>query len=85
LSLQKHKWRFIKSLVDDAPDTPGVYALWDADTLVYIGRAERGESIRSHLLAHLRGEIGSDTCMPRTTAGRFAETPRSARQRSCER
>ena len=61
MSLRTHKWRFIRSLVEDAPDTRGVYVLWEDDKLICIGRADgNGPGIRSHLLAHLDGTTGSE-------------------------
>jgi hypothetical protein len=49
----KRKWPFKAALLDDAPDTAGVYALWDDATLLYVGRAKGGaDTIRSRLMAH---------------------------------
>src|SRR3712207_6667968 len=48
------KWAFTASMVADAPDTAGVYALWDGDELLYIGHADGGDdTLRSRLAAHL--------------------------------
>ena len=50
----KRKWPFKEALVDDAPETAGLYALWDDATLLYVGRAKGGrDTIRRRLLAHL--------------------------------
>jgi hypothetical protein len=50
----KRKWPFKAALVDDAPETAGLYALWDGATLLYVGRANGGaDTIRSRLMAHL--------------------------------
>jgi hypothetical protein len=38
----KPKWPFKEALVDDAPETAGLYALWDNATLLYVGRAKGG-------------------------------------------
>jgi excinuclease UvrABC nuclease subunit len=55
MTVLKRKWPFRAALVDDAPDTAGVYALWDNATLLYVGRANGGrDTIRTRLLAHLR-------------------------------
>ena len=42
-----------------APNEPGVFWLFKAGTLIFIGHARR--SLRARLLAHLRGEEGSCT------------------------
>lgn len=48
------KWIFTPSMVHDAPDTPGLYALWDEQRLLLIGRATGGkDTIRARLTAHL--------------------------------
>ena len=50
----QRKWSFKASLVEDAPEHPGVYAFWENDTLVGFGRTRpRGDSIRAHLQAYL--------------------------------
>ena len=48
------KWPFKPSMIADAPDTSGVYALWRGDTLIYVGRAEGGEdTLHARLAEHL--------------------------------
>jgi hypothetical protein len=60
------KVRFIKENVDRAPADRGVYALYDGDELIYIGRAKGGsETLRSRLQSHLRGDEGA--CTQRAT------------------
>lgn len=51
------RYRFTRIVISGAPEEAGVYALWDADELVYYGRADGrnqggGSTIRSRLLAH---------------------------------
>lgn len=47
------KWAFKASMIDDAPENPGVYALWEGDRLLYVGRAGGGrDSIRARLMDH---------------------------------
>jgi hypothetical protein len=51
------RYRFTRIVISGAPEVAGVYALWDADDLVYYGRADGknrggGSTIRSRLLAH---------------------------------
>jgi hypothetical protein len=48
------KWRFTRHLVEDAPDWPGVYVLWDGDAPIAAGGALGGQdTIRSRLATHL--------------------------------
>ena len=44
-------YRFTPAIVQGAPDTSGVYALWQDGEMIYLGRAE---SLRVQLLAHLQ-------------------------------
>lgn len=46
-------YSFVESVVQGAPDFPGVYLLYDGLELVYIGKAS--VSIRTRLQSHLRG------------------------------
>lgn len=60
--LGKNKWKFNATMVQDAPDTRGVFALWENDTVVCIGRADGGEhTIRSCLTQHLLGAQGQQS------------------------
>ena len=57
--LASPKYQFKDALIHAAPDDPGVYALYFGDDLLYIGAARgwnSADTIRSHLLAHVRGE-----------------------------
>jgi len=48
--------------LDKAPDEAGVYALYDGDELIYIGRAQGGTTtIRSRLKDHKSGRAGACT------------------------
>jgi len=51
--IQAKKWRFTREMIADAPAHGGLYALWDNDTLLRLGCARGGETIRGKLLAHL--------------------------------
>ena len=51
------RYRFTRIVISGAPEEAGVYALWDADEVIYYGRADGkhqsgGSTIRSRLLAH---------------------------------
>lgn len=52
-------YKFDQHSVDNSPDVPGVYALFDGAELINIGEAEK--SIRSRLQSHLRGDDGPCT------------------------
>jgi len=47
------RYKFPRTVLQGAPEEPGVYALWDGDELVYYGRAIDGGTIRAQLLVHL--------------------------------
>lgn len=55
------KYPFTQENVDLAPTDQGVYALYDNDITIYIGRASETNTIRSRLQAHKRGDEGSCT------------------------
>lgn len=53
----ERRYRFSRIVIAGAPDSAGVYALWDGDELIYYGRADGKEgngrtTIRSRLLDH---------------------------------
>jgi hypothetical protein len=53
MSMQR-RWPFNASMVMDAPDYSGVYALWRDGELIHLGEAEGGrDTIRARLLSHL--------------------------------
>ena len=58
------RYSFTKQNVDNSPASRGVYALFDGDELIYVGRAN-GETvtIRSRLQRHFSGEEGQCTQM----------------------
>ena len=45
--LGRRKWAFKPSMVADAPDTPGLYALWDGERLLPEGWVDHGRTVRS--------------------------------------
>ncbi len=50
------------SNVNNAPVKHGVYILYQAGKVTYIGRAaDRGVTLRSRLQAHKRGDLGKST------------------------
>jgi hypothetical protein len=56
---------FARAVLAEAPDMPGVYALWDGEDVVFYGSAFGGTiTIRSRLAEHLAGAraIGATHC-----------------------
>jgi len=49
------RYPYTRFIAEGAPETPGLYALWEGDELVYLGRASAEATIRSRLLEHLGG------------------------------
>ena len=47
------RWRFTRSMIEDAPEWKGVYVLWSHDKPLAVGHARGGsDTIRSRLLSH---------------------------------
>jgi excinuclease UvrABC nuclease subunit len=71
------KWPFRQSLIQDAPETAGVYALWDGDTLLYVGHASGGEdSVRSRLQSHFERARGKQRLVPSHYSWEICANPR---------
>lgn len=47
------KYRLTRAMVGGAPGAAGVFALWEGDELIYVGRASPGATIRQRLEEHL--------------------------------
>ena len=58
MAIFEKKWVFASSVIEHAPDEPGVFALWQAGELIYVGRAAVG-GIRRALLEHIKGRHGA--------------------------
>ena len=55
-----HKWRFVDSMIADAPDHRGVYVLWSGGVALAVGHALGApDTIRSRLLSHFSHESAS--------------------------
>lgn len=52
MPLKKPKYKLTRAMVADAPDHQGLYALWENDELIYVGRASAAATIRERLAAH---------------------------------
>jgi len=61
-------FRFDDDSIGFAPEQEGVYALYQGNELIYIGKAEPGDSIKSRLQKHLSG---ADMCTRTATAYRY--------------
>ena len=56
------RYRFSRIVIAGAPETHGVYALWQEDEVVYYGRADGDRStIRSRLLDHFQRDAAQAT------------------------
>ena len=53
MPIRNPKYRLTRAMVEGAPHEAGVFALWEGDELVYVGRASPDASIRAQLLHHL--------------------------------
>ena len=60
-------YRFDEEDIERAPTGKGVYSLYKAGEIIYIGKAEGGGGIRGRLQYHLHGK---DTCTKQATAYR---------------
>ena len=57
IGVPSRRYRFTRIVISGAPQSAGVYALWDGEELIYYGRTEggnetEGSTIRSRLLDH---------------------------------
>jgi hypothetical protein len=46
------KYRLTNAMLEGAPSEVGLYALWDGDELIYLGRASPSATIRACLVEH---------------------------------
>jgi hypothetical protein len=53
MPIRNPKYRLTRAMVEGAPHEAGVFALWEGEELIYVGRASPGSTIRDQLLAHL--------------------------------
>jgi SpoIIAA-like len=52
LGIPSRRYRFTRIVISGAPESAGVYALWDGEELIYYGRTNSENTIRSRLLDH---------------------------------
>jgi len=53
LPIRNPKYRLTRAMVEGAPEEVGIFALWEGDELIYLGRASPGATIRERLEEHL--------------------------------
>jgi hypothetical protein len=58
MAIRGPKWLIIAALVTMAPDTPGVFELWEDDELVFVG-SSRDSTLRTQLVREIL-ESGSE-------------------------
>ena len=61
MAITNPKYRLTRTMVDGAPEEAGVYALWEYDELIYVGRASVTSTIRARLLEHLEAQLPCTT------------------------
>jgi hypothetical protein len=61
MAIRSPKWLVIAALVALAPDTPGVFELWDEDELLYLGSTRRKETLRTELKRELAAHAAEAT------------------------
>jgi len=61
-------FRFAEDAIDSAPERQGVYAVYQGNELIYIGKAEQEDTIKSRLRSHL---LGDNPCLINATAYRY--------------
>ena len=61
MAIYGDRYSFTQENVDESLTGSGVYALYDGDITIYIGRGDGENGIRARLQAHKRGDEGSCT------------------------
>lgn len=62
MAIRSPRWVVVAALVSLAPDTPGVFELWDGDELVYVGRTrDERTTLRAELVQRLLEDHASAT------------------------
>ena len=73
--LELRRYPFLGSMIDGAPEEPGVYLLWEDDELTHIAATGRGAaSLRARLRDHLAGAICCG-CRPTHYSWRLSRLP----------
>ena len=61
MAISGDRFTFTQENVDKSPTGKGVYALYDENVTIYIGKGDGEDGIRERLQAHKRGDEGSCT------------------------
>ncbi len=61
MALSGNRFDFTQENVDKSPIAGGVYALYDGNVTIYIGKGDGKNGIRERLQAHKRGDEGDCT------------------------
>ncbi|MBA7648622.1 hypothetical protein ES703_56410 [subsurface metagenome] len=61
MALSGHRFPFTEQNVNNAPTDKGVYALYDENVTIYIGKGDGENGIRERLQRHKRGDEGKCT------------------------
>jgi len=64
--LARARYPFNRRMLEGAPEEHGVYALFEGDELIYVGSAQGEMTIKTCLLLHQDGAMGS--CTMKATA-----------------
>ena len=66
MSIQIRSFAFTEALISAAPDTSGVYALWQNGGVIYLGKASAGgQTIRKALDGQFQGRRWNDSDVTR--------------------
>ncbi len=61
MAISGDKYTFTDKNISNSPTSKGVYALYDGEITIYIGKGDGANGIRERLQAHKRGDEGSCT------------------------
>jgi hypothetical protein len=64
MPIRNPQYRLTRAMVDGAPHEAGIFALWEGEELIYVGRASPGATIRQRLEEHLERKCA---CTQRAT------------------
>lgn len=71
------RFPFRHALIEQAPEEPGVYGLFDADGLVFLGVSTPGTTIKTCLLVHKDGARGECTMGATTYTWELSRSPKA--------
>ena len=61
MTIISDRYAFTQNNVNNSPTADGVYALYDENVTIYIGKGDGIDGIRARLQAHFRGDEGKCT------------------------